>query len=119
MSQQTAQGVEIAVVAVAFALLVIQLSRTQKISFRYTIGWLLLCAIGLFASLLIPVTSPLAGFLQIDVLTLIAAGSIVVLLAICIQLSISISGLQRQLQRMNEDLALVKLEMEKSRDHEE
>jgi len=119
MSQQTAQGLEIAVVALAFALLVIQLSRTQKISFRYTIGWLSLCAISLFAGLLIPVISPLAKFLQIDALTLIAAGSVAVLLAICIQLSISISGLQRQLQRMNEDLAITKLEIEKSRYHKE
>jgi len=119
MSQQAVQGLEIAVVALVFVLLVIRLSRRQSISFRYTVGWLSLCAISLFAGLLIPVVSPLAQFLQIDALTLIAAGSIVVLLAICIQLSISISGLQRQVQRINEDLAITKLEIEKSRDHKE
>jgi len=119
VSQQTAQGIEIAVIAVAFALLVMHLSRKQLISFRYTVGWMSLCVISLFAGLLIPVVSPLAEFLQIDALTLIAAGAIIVLLAICIQLSISISGLQRQLQRVNEDLAITKLEIEKSRDHKE
>jgi len=119
MSQQTAQGIEIAVVAVVFALLVMRLSRRQLISFRYTVGWMSLCAIILFGGLLIPVVSPVAEFLQIDALTLIAAGSIIVLLVICIQLSISISGMQRQLQRINEDLAITKLEIVKSRDHEE
>lgn len=119
MSQQTAQGIEIAVVAVVFALLVIRLSRRQLISFRYTVGWISLCAISLFAGLLVPVITPLAKLLRIDALTLIAAGSIIVLLAICIQLSISISGLQKQVQRINEDLAITKLEIEKSHDHKE
>jgi len=119
MSQQTAQAIEIAVVALIFALMIIRLSRRQSISFRYTIGWLSLCAVSLFGSLLIPVISPLSKFLQIDALTLIAAGSIIILLAICIQLSISISGLQRNQQRLNEDFAITKLEIEKSRDHKE
>jgi len=119
MSQQTAQAIEIAVVALMFALVVIHLSRKQLISFRYTIGWLSLCAISLFAGLLVPVISPIAKFLQIDAFAFVAAVAIVILLAICIQLSISISGLQRQVQRINEDLAITKLEIEKSRDHKE
>jgi hypothetical protein len=37
-------------------------------------------------------------------------------LSLCIQLSISISGLQRQLRRLNEDLALQKRELDELRD---
>jgi len=119
MSQQAAQGLEIAAVALIFALLVIRLSHKQSISFRYTVGWLTLCTVSLFAALLVPAVSPIAKFLQIDAFAFVAAVAIVILLLICIQLSISISGLQRQVQRINEDLAITKLEIEKSHDHKE
>lgn len=116
MSQQTAQSLEVALIAIIFALIVIKLSRSQKISFRYTVGWLLLCSISLFTGLLIPLLNPLAEFLQIDAFAVVAAASIAVLLLICIQLSISISGLQRRLQKMNEDIALTKEKLDSVRD---
>jgi hypothetical protein len=108
MSQQAAQALEIAVVSLAFAIFVVYLARKQRISFRYTVGWLVLCVIGALSGLLIPVITPLASALQLDAFSLVGAAAIVVLLALCVQLSISISGLQRQVQLLNEDLALHK-----------
>jgi hypothetical protein len=112
MSQQAAQALEIAVVSFAFAVFVLYLARKQRISFRYTVGWLALCIIGALSGLLIPVITPLASALQLDAFTLVGAAAIVVLLALCVQLSISISGLQRQVQLLNEDLALHKQAVE-------
>jgi hypothetical protein len=40
MSQQVAQALEIATISLAFAAFIIYLARSQRISFRYTIGWL-------------------------------------------------------------------------------
>ena len=114
MSQQVAQALEIAVISFAFAILIIYLARKQRISFRYTVGWLALCLIGALSGLLIPVITPLASILQLDAFTLFGAIAIIVLLALCIQLSISISGLQRQVQLLNEDLALHKKAVEDS-----
>ena len=108
MSQQVAQALEIAVVSIAFAVIIVYLARKQRISFRYTVGWLVLCLIGAFSGLLIPVITPLSSTLQLDAFSLVGAIAIIVLLVICIQLSISISGLQRQVQLLNEDLALHK-----------
>ena len=115
MSQQVAQAIEIAVAALIFAVVIIRLSRQQSISFRYTVGWLVLCGISMFAGLLIPIIKPLASRLQLDAFTLVGASAIIVLLALCIQLSISISGMQKQLQQLNEDLALQKKAAEDSR----
>ena len=115
MSQQVAQAIEIAVAALIFAVVIIRLSRRQSISFRYTVGWLVLCGISMFAGLLIPIIKPLASRLQLDAFTLVGASAIIVLLALCIQLSISISGMQKQLQQLNEDLALQKKAAEDSR----
>jgi len=110
MSQQTVQLIEIAVVAVVFAAAILRLSRRQLVSFRYTIGWLALCGVALLAGLLIPLVGPLAGWLRIDEFTLVAAVAVVLLIAVCIQLSISISGLQRQLQKLGEDIAILREE---------
>jgi hypothetical protein len=114
MSQQAAQALEIAVVSLAFAIFVVYLARKQRISFRYTVGWLVLCVIGALSGLLIPVITPLALALQLDAFSLVGAAAIVVLLVLCVQLSISISGLQRQVQLLNEDLALHKKAVEDS-----
>ena len=108
MSQQVAQGLEIAAVALVFTLTVLYLAQRQRISFRYTMGWLTLCVISAFTGLLIPLIKPLAAKLQLDAFALIGASAIIILLALCIQLSISISGMQRQVQQLNEDLALQK-----------
>ena len=108
MSQQVAQGLEIAAVAFVFTLTVLYLAQRQRISFRYTMGWLTLCVISAFTGLLIPLIKPLAAKLQLDAFALIGASAIIILLALCIQLSISISGMQKQVQQLNEDLALQK-----------
>ena len=114
MSQQAAQALEIAVVSTVFGLFIVYLARKQRISFRYTVGWLALCVIGALSGLLIPVITPLASALQLDAFSLVGAIAVIVLLALCVQLSISISGLQNQVQLLNEDLALHKKAVEES-----
>ena len=115
MSQQAAQALEIAAIALIFTASILYLARTNRISFRYTIGWLTLCVVSAFTGLLIPLIKPLATKLQLDAFALIGACAIIILLALCIQLSISISGMQKQLQQLNEDLALQKKAAEDSR----
>jgi hypothetical protein len=116
VSQQRVQAIEIAIVACLFAVAVVSLSRRGNISFRYTIGWLSLCALSAVGGLLLPVIEPLSEKLQLDAFSLVGALAVIVLLSLCIQLSISISGLQRQLRRLNEDLALQKKELDDLRD---
>ena len=114
MSQQAAQALEIAAVALIFTTAILYLARTNRISFRYTLGWLTLCVVSAFTGLLIPLIKPLATKLQLDAFALIGASAIIILLALCIQLSISISGLQKQVQQLNEDIALHKKAVEDS-----
>jgi hypothetical protein len=108
VTQSTAQAIEIALICGFFAGLIIYLARKQKISFRYSAGWLVLCVVGSVAGFFIPAIETLAVKLQIGPGALVAALASFVLLALCIQLSVSISGLQRQLQLLNEDVALQK-----------
>ena len=92
------------------------LSRRNRISFRYTIGWLALSMFSAVGGLLLPVIEPLSEQFQLDAFSLVGAVAVIVLLSLCIQLSISISGLQRQLRKLNEDVALQKKEIDDLRD---
>ncbi len=116
VSQQRVQAIEIAVVACAFAVAIIVLSRRNRISFRYTMGWLTLSVLSAVGGLLLPVIEPLSRKFQLGAFSLVGALAVIVLLSLCIQLSISISGLQRQLRKLNEDIALQKKEIDDFRD---
>ena len=116
VDQQRVQAIEIAVVACGFAVSIIVLSRRNRISFRYTMGWLTLSALSAVGGLLLPVIEPLSKKLQLDAFSLVGALAVIVLLSLCIQLSISISGLQRQLRKLNEDIAIQKKEIDHLRD---
>ena len=116
VSQQRVQAIEIAVVACAFAVAIIVLSRRNRISFRYTMGWLTLSVLSAVGGLLLPVIEPLSQKFQLGAFSLVGALAVIVLLSLCIQLSISISGLQRQLRKLNEDIALQKKEIDDFRD---
>ena len=105
MSQETTQIFVSAVLSACLALFVYRLARRQRLSFRYTIGWLALCALGMFAGLFIPVVEPLSNFLQLSPAGLIAVGALSVLVLICVQLSASISGLQEQIRKLAEQIA--------------
>lgn len=86
-------------------------------SFRYTIGWLALCAMGIFAGLFIPVIEPLSRNLKLTPAALIAVGALGILILICIQLSASISGLQEQIRKLAEEIAHLRDESDRLVSH--
>ncbi len=80
-------------------------ARRGLLNFRYTVGWLLLSAFGVMAGIMIPVITPIANLLAITPAALLAIGGIILLVVICVQLSISISGLHERQRRLTEELA--------------
>lgn len=116
VSQQRTQAIEVLLLAVVLSSGVIYSSRKQKISFRYSIGWLTLFGFMALGSLAIPKIEKIADQFKVSPAALITAISLFLLLALCVQLSISISGLQRQLRKVNEDVALQKKVIDDLRD---
>jgi hypothetical protein len=112
VSREAIQILEVAIIALLMGSFILAIARRQLISFRYTIGWLGLCAVTLLGALLVPVVEPIARFLRVDPFTVVCGSAFLILLAICIQLSISISGLQRQLRQVNEIVALLRDKVE-------
>jgi hypothetical protein len=74
--------------------------------------------LGLLAGLFVPVIQPMANFLQLTPAALLALIAVVLLVSICIQLSISISGLQDQIRSMAEKVALMRTEADESGEYE-
>ena len=116
VSQQRTQAIEILILAAVLSSGVIYASRKQKISFRYTVGWLALFGFMASGGLAIPKIEKVADQFEVSPAAFIAAISSFLLLALCVQLSISISGIQRQLRKVNEDVALQKKVIDDLRD---
>jgi len=85
-----------------------RLGRIGKLSFRYSVGWLVLSGLGIFSWVFIPAVTPIARLLNTSPAAVLAIGALIILTVICIQLSISISGLQEQNRRLAEELAVVR-----------
>ena len=86
------------------------LARRELLSFRYTIGWLSFFSIGLFSFVIFGLINPVARLFSITPAALLALGGAGCIGAICMQLSISISGLHKRIRILTEEIALLRLE---------
>jgi uncharacterized protein YacL len=114
VSQELLQTLLAGLLGVVFAFVILRLARRQRLSFRYTVGWLVLATVGICAGLLVPLVAPAADALKVTPAALLSIVAMVVLLAICVQLSISISGLQEQIRRLTEESAEIRLDLDES-----
>ena len=103
-------------VSLVFVLSILRLGRRQKLSFRYAAGWLSLGILGLVAGLLSPLAEPMARHLHVTPAALLAIGAMILLLILCVQLSISISGLQEQVRTLAEESAFLRREVDELRE---
>ena len=78
----------------------------------YTLGWLAVTLLGLLAATLTGLVRSASRVLGVTPTALFAMAAHAVLLAIAVQLSISVSGLQRQVRKLTEAHALLAEEVE-------
>jgi hypothetical protein len=108
VSDRTVFAIEIAIVAIAFAIHVGRLSRKRMLSFKYTVGWMSVCLFGVFASPLVFLVTPIAEILRLTPTALLVAISTAAVAVILIQLSVSISGNQRKMETLVRENALLR-----------
>ncbi len=104
-----------AVFCIAFSAVILVLARRERLSFQYTMGWLSLFAVGVIAILGLPATNQISEWLRVTPAALLALCGLILLLLICIQLSISISGMQKQIRRLAEEYAKLRLHIERQK----
>jgi hypothetical protein len=89
---------------------VLRLGRKHKLNFRYTVGWLVLGLTGASASLLLHLAEPVAIIMNLSPAAFLTFSAVALLISICVQLSISISGMQIQIRTLVEEVAFLKQE---------
>jgi hypothetical protein len=102
------QELLIVAAGIALGVLVLVLARKRLLTVRYTVGWVLLAVVVILLALLTPFIEPIAnwfGMTATGVLLFLATGT---LLLICIQLSITASGLTGQQRDLTEAIALLR-----------
>jgi hypothetical protein len=112
MSTSSIQIIGFTFVSALFVGIVYFLARRSRLSFRYALGWLVLFLPGFFSVFLLPLAGPVSKVLSVTPAALLAVSFMTVLVAICLQLSISISGLQEQVRSLSEELAQLRLASE-------
>lgn len=108
MSKGSMFAIEIAIVAAGFIAHVFRLSRRGMLSFRYSIGWFSIMFLGLLAAPFVVIFAPLAEKLKLTPSALLASISTIAVVIILIQLSVSISGNQRKMDKLVRENALLK-----------
>lgn len=107
MSLALRQSLTAAVLGISVFLVVIRLARRGQLSFRYSVGWLVVASTGILAGVFVPLVEPIAKGLGLSAAALIGLAALIFITVIAIQLSISISGLQRQVQVLAEQIARI------------
>lgn len=105
MSSSATQITIAAVIGLVLVVVVVRLSRRGQLSFRYTMGWIAVASVGILGGLLVPLAEPVAGMLGLSAAALLALIALIFFVLIGIQLSISISGLQKQNRFLTEEVA--------------
>ena len=101
-----------ALASLVFVVGVYRLGRKGRLSFRYAVGWMSLGALGVIAGALIPLAEPLADYFKVTPGALLAIAAVILLLVLCVQLSISISGLQEQVRSLAEESSFLREELD-------
>jgi hypothetical protein len=112
VSQSTVQILIAGMFCSFFTAAIYLLARRGSLTFQYAVGWLTLFVFGVVAVAILPATNKIAAWLRVTPSALVALSSLFVLLIICVQLSISISGLQHKIRRLCEECAQLRLELE-------
>ena len=100
------QELLIAGAGIVLIAIILGIARRRLLTVRYTVGWVLLAVVIIIMALLTPLIEPITdwfGMTPTGLLLLIASGT---LLLICIQLSITASGLTAQQRDLTEAIVV-------------
>ena len=107
-----AQVLAILAVSVCLTLVVLAMARRGRLSMRYTIGWIFVAFCVAIGGLFGGLVEPLANALDVDSAVLVAGVAATGLLALVVQLSISVSGLAETNRTLAESVALLQERLE-------
>jgi uncharacterized membrane protein YqjE len=115
MSATLKQGIVIALCGIGMLGAIGALVHRRKLSFGFGFGWVAVSLAVVSSSLLTPVVDPIARQFSMTGTAVFLVVAVALLVAVCVQLSISVSSLQSGLQDLAEANALLRAELESGR----
>ena len=112
MSAIVKQGAVIFVCGAGMLFLTAKLAHQRKLSFSYASGWEAVSLAVIASSLLTPLVNPIAGWLSMTGTAVFLVVAVAFVVAMCIQLSISVSGLHERVRDLAEANALLRGELD-------
>ncbi len=107
MSNVAVQALLVALGGLGLLVVVFLLARRGLLSLRYALGWMAVSMLLLGAALLLVLIGGISHSLPITPTGLLAGVGLAFLLAVCLQLSISLSGQQEAIRELSESNALL------------
>jgi hypothetical protein len=103
--------------SVVLVVFLVILLRTRRLREKYAITWIVLgvgiCVLGAFPGTVLTLATAVGVQTPSNLLFALA---LVVLLLVCVQLSVEITGLEEETRTLAEELALLRFEFEEERD---
>ncbi len=113
MSIIVKQGAVIFVCGAAMLFLTARLVHRRRLSFHYASGWVAVSLAVIASSLLTPLVSPIARWFSMTGTAVFLVVAIAFVVAMCMQLSISVSALHERMRDLAEANALLRAELER------
>lgn len=107
MSNVAVQALLVALGGLGLLVVVFLLARRGLLSLRYALGWMAVSMLLLGAALLLVLIGGISHSLPITPTGLLAGVGLAFLLAVCLQLSISLSGQQEAIRELSKSNALL------------
>lgn len=112
MSNSATVAVAVAI-GLMLAVAVVVIARRGILSMRYTLGWLFVATCIMASALLGWLVKPLASALDVDTPVVLLGFASIALLALTVQLSITVSGLTERARTLAEAHALLRERVER------
>jgi hypothetical protein len=117
MSNVAVQSLLVAIGGIGLLVAVFLLARRGLLSLRYALGWMAVSLLLLGAALMLVLIGGISHSLPITPTGLLAGVGLAFLLAVCLQLSISLSGQQEAIRALSEANALLAERLQRLEEH--
>jgi uncharacterized protein DUF2304 len=117
MTSIEVQAVAVAVGGAVLFVAAVRLTRRGLLSLRYGLGWLGVATVIAGASVVLGLVPPIARALHMTPTGFLLASVSAFMLLLCLQLSISLSGLQQSVRDLSEANALLEARLQEAPTH--
>lgn len=112
-------GLLVLSLSIVFELMIVYLSRKRLLTFRYSVGWLSVGLVASIAAAFISISKASPFEVSLNLGNSLVGLCVIFLLLMNVQLSISVSGITKQVNNLSEIVAIIDEEIRQGTMHSE